>query len=317
MPISSGLAFIYGLLHDVPVLNAIGAYGIAIIIITIAIKTILSPLFEIQIRAGKRTMEQQRKLAPELAELRKKHKGDPQKQQAATMELYRSHGINPLANMTGCLPAIVQIPILSALYWTFYGNAQHGRFPDHFLFIPHLDAWPKDVLWFPGLPIPAPAYLVLPLLAGLTTFIQSRMMQQPPNPAASEQEQQTQSMMKSMQVVMPLMIIWFAIITPAGLALYWTISNLFAIGQQYRVNGWGGLRPAEQRAKLAAATAQAGAAAPARQDRQEDKLPAKRSTATRQQQQQQGTATRQQQQQQRPQASSKRRSAKRTRKSHR
>jgi YidC/Oxa1 family membrane protein insertase len=308
VPISSGLAFIYGLLHDVPVINAIGAYGIAIIIITIAIKTILSPLFEIQIRAGKRTMEQQRKLAPELSELRKKHKGDPQKQQAATMELYRSHGINPLANMTGCLPAIVQIPILSALYWTFFGNAQHGRFPDHFLFIPHLDAWPKDVLWFPGLPIPAPAYLVLPLLAGLTTFIQSRMMQQPPNPMGSEQEQQTQSMMKSMQVVMPLMIIWFAIITPAGLALYWTISNLFAIGQQYRVNGWGGLRPAEQRAKLAAATAAAAATAPARQDRQEDKVPAKRSTATRQQQQQQ---------QQRPQTSAKRRSAKRTRKSHR
>jgi YidC/Oxa1 family membrane protein insertase len=306
VPLSTSLAFIYGVLHQVPLLNAIGAYGIAIIIITIGIKTILSPLFEIQIRAGKRTMEQQRKLAPELAELRKKHKGDPQKQQAATMELYRSHGINPLANMTGCLPAIVQIPILSALYWVFFGNAQHGTFPDHFLFIPHLDVWPKDVLWFSGLPIPAPAYLVLPLLAGLTTFIQSRMMQQPPNPAASEQEQQTQSMMKSMQVVMPLMIIWFAIITPAGLALYWTISNLFAIGQQYRVNGWGGLRPAVQRAKLAAATAQAGSA-PARQDRQEEKVPAKRSTANRQPQPQQ----------QRPQTSAKRRSAKRTRKSHR
>jgi membrane protein insertase Oxa1/YidC/SpoIIIJ len=134
------------------------------------------------------------------------------------------------------------------------------------------------------------------------------MMQQPPNPVASEQEQQTQSMMKSMQVVMPLMIIWFAIITPAGLALYWTISNLFAIGQQYRVNGWGGLRPAAQRAKLAAVTAQAGPA-PSRQDRQEEKVPAKRGASNRQPQTQP--------QQQRQQTSAKRRSAKRTRKSHR
>src|SRR2546421_13022054 len=69
------------------------------------------------------------------------------------------------------------------------------------------------------------------------------MMQQPPNPNATEQEQQAQQMTQSMQVVMPLMIAYFAFVTPAGLGLYWFISNCFAIIQQYLVNGWGGLRP--------------------------------------------------------------------------
>src|SRR6202011_2788867 len=72
--------------------------------------------------------------------------------------------------------------------------------------------------------------------------VQSRMMQQPPNPAASEQEQQAQQMTQTMQVMMPLMITYFAFVTPAGLGLYWFISNCFAIIQQYFVNGWGGMR---------------------------------------------------------------------------
>jgi len=71
--------------------------------------------------------------------------------------------------------------------------------------------------------------------------VQSRMMQQPPNPIATEQEQQAQQMNKTMQYVMPLMIAYFAFVTPAGLGLYWFISNCFAIVQQYFVNGWGGL----------------------------------------------------------------------------
>jgi YidC/Oxa1 family membrane protein insertase len=70
------------------------------------------------------------------------------------------------------------------------------------------------------------------------------MMQQPRNPGASEQEQQAQQMTQTMQVMMPLMITYFALVTPAGLGLYWFVSNCFAIIQQYLVNGWGGrLRP--------------------------------------------------------------------------
>ena len=113
----------------------------------------------------------------------------------------------------------------------------------HFLFIGNLNTSPLSHPLVAGLPIPGIAYVVIPLLAAATTFVQSRMMQQPPNPAASEQEQQAQAMTKQMQVFMPLMIAYFAFVTPAGLGLYWFISNCFAIIQQYLVNGWGGLRP--------------------------------------------------------------------------
>ncbi|MFZ0215691.1 MAG: YidC/Oxa1 family membrane protein insertase [Candidatus Dormiibacterota bacterium] len=286
MPIGAGLTFVYHLLHDVPVINDIGAYGIAIIIVTILIKLVLSPLYEFQIRTGRKTMLQQRALAPEIAELKKRHKGEPQKLQAAQMELYRERGINPLSSMSGCLPSLLQIPILSALYWTFYNNNAHvPSWADHFLFIPHLNTSPHAHLLISSLPIPSPIYLILPVLAGLTTFVQSRMMQQPKNPAASEQEQQTQGMMKSMQVLMPVMIIFFAISVPAGLALYWFVSNCFAILQQYRVNGWGGLRPKLQQAAMdgamQAAMQKAGVGKGPRSSASLDRIPAKRSSASR------------------------------------
>ena len=211
--------------------------------LTILIKVLLAPLFQLQLALSKRSMDQQRRLAPEIAEIRKKFKGDPQKLQAATMQLYRERGVNPLSQMSGCLPALLQFPILTALYYVFLGNAQHKTFRDHFFFVPHLNDIPFSHSLVPGVPIPSLVYLVIPLLAAATTFVQSRMMQQPPNPAATEQEQQAQQMTQTMQFMMPLMITYFAFITPAGLGLYWFVSNCFAIIQQYLINGWGGLRP--------------------------------------------------------------------------
>ena len=243
--ISWGLSHIYTLLAGNVVIQAIGAYGLAIVLLTIAIKVLLAPLFQLQLALSKRSIEQQRRLAPELAELKKKHKNNPQAQQAATMQLYRERGINPLSNLSGCLPALLQFPILTALYYVFFGNAQHKLFADHFLFIPHLNDTPSLHPLIPGLPIPTLVYLIIPILAAATTFVQSRMMQQPRNPAASEQEQQAQQMTQTMQVMMPLMIIYFSLITPAGLGLYWFVSNCFAIIQQYLVNGWGGGRRAQ------------------------------------------------------------------------
>ena len=249
--ISWGLGYIYVLLSANPVIHAIGAYGLAIVLLTIAIKVLLAPLFQLQLALSKRSIEQQRRLAPEMAELKKKHKNNPQEQQAAMMQLYRERGVNPLSNLSGCLPALLQFPILTALYYVFFGNAQHKIFADHFLFIPHLNDTPTLHPLIPGLPIPTLVYLVIPILAAATTFVQSRMMQQPKNPAASEQEQQAQQMTQTMQVMMPLMITYFAFITPAGLGLYWFVSNCFAIIQQYLVNGWGGLRTQKAVASVA------------------------------------------------------------------
>jgi YidC/Oxa1 family membrane protein insertase len=257
--LSWGLSSIYHLLAGSPALVAIGAYGLAIIILTIIVRLILAPLFHLQLRLSRRGMDQQKKIAPQLAELRKKYKNDPQKQQQEMMALYKEHGINPLGSLSGCLPALLQFPILTALYYVFYSNAQHKPFPDHFLFVPHLNALPSSQPLVPGLPIPTLVYLVIPLLAAGTTFIQSRMMQQPPSAVPTEQELQTQQMTRTMQVMMPLMIAYFAIVTPAGLGLYWFISNCVSIVQQYFVTGWGGLRrPAAATAGAAAATGGGG-----------------------------------------------------------
>ena len=177
------------------------------------------------------------------------------------MQLYRERGVNPLGQVSGCLPALLQFPILTALYYVFLGNAQHKTFADHFFFVPHLNDTPWNHQLLPGLPIPTLVYLVIPVLAAATTVVQSRMMQQPPNPAASEQEQQAQQMTQTMQFMMPLMITYFAFVPPAGLGLYWFVSNCFAIIQQYLVNGWGGLRPRTAEAVPAAVPAPAPAPA--------------------------------------------------------
>ena len=239
---SWGLSLLYHTLAGVPLISALGAYGLAIIVLTIVIKLVLSPLYHFQLSVSRKAQAEQRRIAPEVAAMRKKYKNEPQKQQQALMELYKEHGVNPLSSLSGCLPAVLQLPILTALYYVFLGNAQHKAFPDHFLWIQHLNDYPNIHPLIPGLPIPTIAYLVIPLLAAATTFVQSRMMMQPPNPNATEQEQQAQQMTQSMQVVMPLMIAYFAFVTPAGLGLYWFISNCFAIIQQYLVAGWGGLR---------------------------------------------------------------------------
>lgn len=255
--LSHGLSSIYHFLAANAALSTIGAYGLAIIVLTLVVRLVLAPLFQLQLRLSRRSMEQQKKLAPELAELRKKYKNDPQKQQQAMMQLYRDHGVNPLAGLSGCLPALLQFPILSALYYVFYGNARAHAFVDHFLFVPHLNDTPSSHPLLNGLPIPTLVYLVIPLLAAATTFVQSRMMQQPTSPVPTEQELQQQQMTRTMQFMMPLMILYFAFVTPAGLGLYWLVSNCVSIVQQYFVTGWGGLRPQAAAAGAAAATASA------------------------------------------------------------
>ena len=243
----------------------VGAYGVAVVILTIIIRLALAPLQQFQLLTQRKTMTEQRKLAPQVAELRKKFKKDPTKLNQEMMKLYQEHGVNPLGGLIGCLPLIVQLPILTALYYVFSGNAKsHILTSVHFLFIQNLNTSPLSHPLLAGLPIPAIAYLIIPLLAAATTFVQSRMMQQPPNPAATEQEQQAQAMTKQMQVFMPLMIAYFAFVTPAGLGLYWFISNCFAIIQQYLVNGWGGLRPPPGAAAAEPATAPRPPARPSR-----------------------------------------------------
>ena len=239
-PLGSLLSFMYDHLVGLPFIDTIGAYGVAIIAVTILIRLALAPLQQFQLVTQRRTVAEQRKLAPQVAQLKKKFGKDTQKLNAEMMKLYQEHGVNPLGGLVGCLPLIVQIPVLTALYWVFR-NAHVGS--PHFLFVPNLMAFPTQVPILAGLPIPAVAYLIFPLLAALTTFVQSKMLQAPAPPNPTEQEQQTQQMQRMMVVMSPLMIGYFALQVPAGLGLYWFIGNCVSIIQQYFVVGWGSLRP--------------------------------------------------------------------------
>jgi YidC/Oxa1 family membrane protein insertase len=216
--------------------EAIGPFGISIILLTLLIKVVLSPIFQYQLSTSRRVQAEQRRVAPELAALRKKYKKDPQALNQATMALYREHGINPLAQMSGCLPALVQAPILIALYWVIFGVTQGHLVHDlHFLWIPRLDLHAGDTK-DNGLLV-----LALPLLAGLTTFVQTKMMTPPGGTVGVDPTQQ--AMTQNMTMIMPVFIGFISLNFPAALALYWVVSNLFSIGQQYFITGWGSLRP--------------------------------------------------------------------------
>ncbi len=244
--LSAVLNFLYDNFQSVPMASTIGAYGLAIVVLTIGIRLVLSPLQQFQLVTQRKSMLEQRKLAPQVSELRKQFKKDPARLNSEMQKLYAEHGINPFAGLVGCLPLVVQIPILTALYYVFIGFAQHAKVAQHFLFIPNLNDNPNHHLLVSivnGIGIPSPEYLIFPLLAAATTFVQTKMLQMPPMPNPTEQELQTQQMQKMMVWMSPLMIGYFALNVPAGLGLYWFIGNCVGIIQQYFVVGWGNLLP--------------------------------------------------------------------------
>ncbi len=232
VPIHAVLKTILALLSDNPVAQAIGPFGIAIIILTIMIKLVLSPVFQYQLTTSRRVQAEQRRIAPQLSALKKKYKKDPQRLNAETMALYKEHNINPLAQMSGCLPALVQSPILIALFYVI--RDAHQTLPIHnfsFLSIA-LDhtALQKGQVFLA---------ILLPVLAGATTFVQTKMMT-PPGGTAGQDPTQA-AMTQNMTMIMPVFIGFISLQFAAALALYWVVSNLFSIGQQYFITGWGSL----------------------------------------------------------------------------
>ena len=176
-----------------------GNYGLAIILTTIIVRLLLFPLTISQ----NKSMVAMRRIQPELNVIQKKYANNKEEQQKKTMELYQKHKINPLG---GCLPMLVQLPIL----WAFFAV---------------LREIPADGATFLGLWVLSEAdpYYVFPVVAALTTFLQSKMTATDPS-------------QKSMLIVMPIMILFFSLSLPSGLVLYWITSNVFSIVQQAWIN---------------------------------------------------------------------------------
>ena len=182
-----------------------GSYGLAIILLTIAIRLLLWPLTHSQAMSMRRMQQ----LQPEIEKLNKKYKNNKEKLNEETMKLWKENGVNPAA---GCLPVLVQIPFLYAIFellrdYQFTGDA--------------------SFLWIPNLSQPDPFY-VLPILAGAATFWQSKITMPPGNSANAATQQM-------MMYFMPIFIAWITIQFPAGLGIYWFISSLFSVGQQYLI----------------------------------------------------------------------------------
>jgi YidC/Oxa1 family membrane protein insertase len=234
VPIHAILAWLLGFFNGNPIAEGLGPFGVAIVFLTIIIKLIISPIFQYQLSTSRRVQAEQRRIAPELQQLRKKYKKDPQKLNQETMALYKQHNINPLSQMSGCLPALVQSPILIALFYVI--RDAHKTLPIHdfnFLGIAlNLTALQHGQFALA---------LLLPILAGITTFVQTKMMTPAGGMAAVDPTQQ--AMTQNMTLIMPVFIGFISLNFAAALALYWVVSNLFSIGQQYFITGWGSLSP--------------------------------------------------------------------------
>lgn len=215
-----------------------GSLGWAIIIFTILLRALLFPLS----LSSQRAMQKMRELQPELDILKRKHGKDKKAMQQAQLTLYQKNKVNPVA---GCIPQLLQLGILIVLYHfllQFIGQeVSHGVTINPIFF--WLDLRHPDSLY------------ILPVLAGLTQLVLSLMMA-PIMPKADKKSQKktkkepapegfadmAQTMQKQMVFMMPLFTAFIALRFPSGLALYWVVTTIFSVFQQYYVSGFGGMQ---------------------------------------------------------------------------
>lgn len=212
------------------VTNALPGHSVgwAIIVVTIIVRLVLLPSFLHQATAMRKNQEKMKQVQGRLDELKRKHKDDKAKQAEETMKVYREAGINPAS---GCLPLIVQLPVLIALYQVFFS----GLTPETYHFLYSFVERPASLSFlFLGVNLSTPSF-VMGVIAGVFQFIQMKYLapQQQSQPAGNEEAAKMMaSMQKNMTYIFPAMTIFIALSLPAALALYWTVSTLFGIAQQ-------------------------------------------------------------------------------------
>ncbi|WP_371375483.1 membrane protein insertase YidC [Thalassotalea aquiviva] len=207
-PLFALLMFIQGIVVN---------WGLAIICITIVVKTFLYPLTKTQYTS----MAKMRKIQPKMQALKERYGNDRQKMSQAMMELYKKEKVNPAG---GCLPLLLQMPIFLALYWVFMESVElrHAEFG----------------LWITDLSSKDP-YYILPILMGASMFLMQKLQ-----PAMSQDPMQ-QKMMQWMPVFFTFFFLWF----PSGLVLYWLVSNVITIIQMLII--FRSIEKAEEKDKLA------------------------------------------------------------------
>lgn len=217
-PLFNALIFLYNVIpgHD---------FGVAIIALTLISRLILYPLNQKAIKSQKILAE----LQPKIKEIQQKYKNEKEKQGAAMMELYRAHKINPAS---GCLPFLVQFPILIALFSVFRSGLDPEKLNGLYGFVAHPGAINNMFL---GLVNLAEKNYVLAVLAGALQFLQTKMMTPKASASAASAGDFSSMMNKQMLYFFPILTTFIAASLPAGLGLYWVAMTVFGIAQQYFV----------------------------------------------------------------------------------
>lgn len=241
-PILNLLVFFYQILFQ--------NLGLAILAMTVVLRSALIPLTLPTLKAA----QKQKGLTPELKKLQEKYKNNKEKLAKAQMELYRQHGVNPAA---GCLPQILQLIMLIALYQAFIqvlsNDGQAILKLNEILYFDFLKLDPGRIIntrfgpWTLSQP---DRFFVLPILAGLSQLLLSKMMR-PATEKSLEKAKKTPdksddlmyTMQEQMLYLMPLMTVFIGWRLPSGLVLYWLATTVFSLVQQYFVSGLGELEP--------------------------------------------------------------------------
>jgi YidC/Oxa1 family membrane protein insertase len=211
------LAYIYGLIPN---------FGIAIILLTLMVKLVTFPLNNKQIQSARRMQE----LQPELKKIQAKYKNDKEKQNKAVMEFMQQNKMNPMA---GCLPLLVQLPILIGIF-RLLSDADRFILPIFdtagLVFNPYLinigNIQFINLLLQPTDEAAGVVYWAFPIIAGATTYVYQKLTM-------------ADTSQKMMMYMMPAMITFFSFSFPAGLVIYWILNNLFSMGQHYLVVAMG------------------------------------------------------------------------------
>ena len=182
--------------------SLVGNWGWSIILLTLIIKLAFFKLSE----TSYKSMANMRKMTPRIQALKDRYGDDKQRLNQAMMELYKKEKINPLG---GCLPIVVQIPVFIALYWVLLESVELRQAP--------------FILWIKDLSIKDP-YFVLPVIMGVSMFIQQKLNPAPPDP-----------MQAKLMMALPFVFTIFFAFFPAGLVLYWVTNNILSISQQWYI----------------------------------------------------------------------------------
>jgi YidC/Oxa1 family membrane protein insertase len=180
----------------------VGNWGWSIVLLTLLIKAVFFPLSA----ASYKSMARMKAITPRMQQLRERFKSDPQKMNAALMELYKTEKVNPFG---GCLPVVVQIPVFISLYWVLLSSVEMRGAP-----------W---IGWIHDLSQQDP-YFILPVLMAVSMFLQTKLNPTPPDPVQAK-------MMMFMPIAFSVMFFFF----PAGLVLYYVVNNVLSIAQQYYI----------------------------------------------------------------------------------